>query len=81
MSEKRVARRSLSFKVAIICIIVAVGVIGAFAYYRIILNGKNTTDDSNVSIHTFRSGSQYDAYAGSSEYVHTDMPHCDYKEP
>lgn len=82
MSEKRVARRSVSFKMAMICIILAVGVIGAIAYYRIVLNDKNTTDDSNASTHAC-SGSQYDPYAGDYfHWIHTDIkPGGDYKEP
>lgn len=78
MSEERVTRRSLSFKMAIICIIIlAVSVIGAIACYRIVVNDKNTTGNSNTSTPT-----ETDPFAGEYFHsIHTDLAPGDQKEP
>jgi len=41
MSEKKVVRRSIGITLGIICIVLAVGVVGAFAYYMQMINDKN----------------------------------------
>jgi septal ring factor EnvC (AmiA/AmiB activator) len=43
MSEKKVVRRTVVIALGIICIILVVGVVGAFAYYVPIINDKNNT--------------------------------------
>jgi len=52
MSEKKVVRRTVAFALGIMCIILAVGIVGAIANYTSIINGKDniiSSQDSQIS--------------------------------
>lgn len=46
MSEKKVVRRNVAIALGIICIVLLVGLVGAFAYYMPMINDKNNTISS-----------------------------------
>jgi hypothetical protein len=50
MSEKKVVKRSVAVALGIVCIILAVSLVGAFAYYIPIVNNDNNTISSLTSI-------------------------------
>ena len=58
---KKIVRRSVAIAIGIICIILAVGLVGAFAYYMPIVNDKNSmiTDLQNLNeqLQTYLNGS------------------------
>jgi predicted permease len=81
VSEKKSHGRSF-LTLAIICIILAVGVIGAIAYERIVVSDKNATNNGYTSSQTYpNSGYDNSYYSEYYRYIHTDMPPADYKEP
>jgi hypothetical protein len=52
MSEKKVVRRSVAIALGIVCIILAVGIVGAIANYTSVISGKDNTissQDSQIS--------------------------------
>ncbi len=60
MSEKKVVGRVVAIGLGIICILLAVGLVGVFAYYTMTLNNKNSAYDDYVSGHS-HSNSDYDS--------------------
>jgi uncharacterized protein YoxC len=63
MSEKKVVGRGVAIGLGIICILLAVGLVGVFAYYTMTLNNKNSAYDDYVSSHS-HSNSDYDSLNG-----------------
>jgi len=60
MSQMKIVRRSVAIGLGIICIILAVGLVGVFTYYTMTLNNKNSVYDDYVSNHS-HSNSDYDS--------------------
>jgi hypothetical protein len=60
MSEKKVVGRGVAVGLGIICILLAVGLVGVFAYYSMTLNNKNSAYDDYVSSHS-HSNSDYNS--------------------
>jgi hypothetical protein len=81
VSEEKAHGRSF-FTLAIICIILAAGVVGAIAYFQIVVNDRNATNGGYASSQTSQN-SGYDSsyYSDYYRYIHTDMPPADYPEP
>jgi hypothetical protein len=61
MSEKKMVRRSVAVALGTICIILAVSLVGAFAYYTPIINDKNSMitnlQNQNEQLQTYLNGS------------------------
>jgi hypothetical protein len=49
MSEKKIVRRSVAVALGIICIILAVSLVGAFDYYVPMINDKNTNLQNQIN--------------------------------
>jgi len=72
MSERKVVRRNLAVTLGIICIILAVGLVGVFAYYTMTLNNKNSAYDNYVSNHGIFN-SDYDILISQNTNLQTQV--------